>query len=214
MAIANIYEAANHFCKPYEIFIILDGDDEIVGKQVFKLFNAIYQAQGMWVVYTNFMTERGSVGYSRQYSDRVKENHSYRQSGFMISHLRSFYTKLFSYIKDEDLKDDNGDWVKAGNDVAMYIPIMEMSGKKVNYIPELTYLYNPNTGLNNHKIRIKEQKGNDRNVRKKQRYTPLPSLFTPEEEQELKMAMGRKIPIRDPNLPRNESLELEGWEKP
>ena len=72
MAMPNILWAAQNFCKPFEIFIIVDGDDELVGKQVFKLFNAKYQEEGLWVMYTNFITSRGSVGYSRPYSDRIK----------------------------------------------------------------------------------------------------------------------------------------------
>ena len=101
----NIHWAANNFCKPYEIFMIVDGDDQIVGKQVFKLFNAIYQEQKLWIMYTNFITSRGSVGYSRAYSDRIRKTSGYRKAGFMISHFRSFYTKLFTLLKEEDLKD-------------------------------------------------------------------------------------------------------------
>ena len=62
---ANFYWAAHEFCKPYEIFMIVDGDDELIGKQVFKLFNSIYQNEELWIVYTNFITEKGLVGSSR-----------------------------------------------------------------------------------------------------------------------------------------------------
>ena len=42
MAMPNLHWAAHKFCKPYEIFMIVDGDDELIGKQVFKHFNAIF----------------------------------------------------------------------------------------------------------------------------------------------------------------------------
>jgi hypothetical protein len=38
--------------------------------------------------------------------------------------LRAFYTKLFTMIDEKDLKDDNGKWFRAANDVAMYMPMM------------------------------------------------------------------------------------------
>lgn len=83
------------------------------------------------------------------------ENNSFRKAGFVISHLRSFYTKLLTLVKDQDLKDDEGNWFRAANDVAMYIPILEMTHKRLIYVAEISYLYNSNTGLNNHRIKLK-----------------------------------------------------------
>ena len=92
----NLHWAAHKFCKPYEIFMIVDGDDELVGRQVFKHFNAIFSTQDVWVVYTNFISIRGSIGYSRPFSQTTMDKNSYRRSAFVISHLRAFYTKLFT----------------------------------------------------------------------------------------------------------------------
>jgi hypothetical protein len=39
----NLRTAASDYCKPEEIFLIVDGDDELVGRQVLKLFNAVFQ---------------------------------------------------------------------------------------------------------------------------------------------------------------------------
>jgi hypothetical protein len=39
----NLRMAANKYCKPEELFIIVDGDDELIGRQVFKHFNAVFQ---------------------------------------------------------------------------------------------------------------------------------------------------------------------------
>lgn len=43
MAMPNLHDAAHNFCKPYEIYLTVDGDDELIGKQVFKSFNAFFQ---------------------------------------------------------------------------------------------------------------------------------------------------------------------------
>jgi hypothetical protein len=42
-AMPNLRTAAKQHCKPEEIFLIVDGDDELLGKQVLKLFNAVFQ---------------------------------------------------------------------------------------------------------------------------------------------------------------------------
>jgi hypothetical protein len=57
--------------------------------------------------------------------------------------------------------------------VAIGIPILEMAHLHTAYVPEISYFYNMNTGLNNHRVRLKEQKNNDKKIRKKSRYDPL-----------------------------------------
>jgi len=94
----------------------------------------------------------------------------------VTSHLRAFYTQLFRNIDDADLKDNDGNYLKAANDVAICIPILEQASEKVIYIPELTYYYNSDTGLNNHKIRLEEQKNNERMLRKRKPYQRLMKL--------------------------------------
>jgi glycosyltransferase involved in cell wall biosynthesis len=43
MAMYNLRAAANVYCSPQDIFIVVDGDDQLLGRQVFKVFNAIFQ---------------------------------------------------------------------------------------------------------------------------------------------------------------------------
>lgn len=66
----------------------------------------------------------GMTGYSRPYNPSIIERNDFRKAGFVISHLRAFYTKLFILIREEDLKDEQGNWFRAANDVAMYMPIL------------------------------------------------------------------------------------------
>lgn len=69
MALTNILDAAHNFCKPEEIFIVVDGDDYLLGYLVFKLFNYGFSDPDKWVVYSNFLTITGKVGYSRNYPE-------------------------------------------------------------------------------------------------------------------------------------------------
>lgn len=72
----------------------------MIGKQVFKHFNAVFQAKNVWLAYSNFLSrDTGNVGFSRPYNDNLIKTNSYRKVGFTISHLRAFYTKLFRFIK-------------------------------------------------------------------------------------------------------------------
>jgi hypothetical protein len=140
--------------------MIVDGDDELIGRQVLKLFNTVYQETGAWVAYSNFFTEEGKLGYSKPIPERVIKDNLYRKYAFVTSHLRTLYTSLLRQIKEEDLLDKEGAYFTAANDVAILIPSLEMAHQRVIYIPELTYMYNQRTGLNNHKLKLTEQKRN------------------------------------------------------
>ena len=172
----NLRRAAKELCRPQDIFLIVDGDDELLGRQVLKLFNAIFQSKKSWFVYSNFLTIRGSVGYSRPFPQSTITSNKYRSYPFVTSHLRAFYTQLFVNINETDLLDQHGAYLKAANDVAICIPILQMSHQRVYYLPELTYYYNSNTGQNNHQLRLKQQKANDRMLRKRKSYSRLKEL--------------------------------------
>lgn len=42
-AMANLRRAASEFCKEGDIFMVVDGDDELIGRQVLKVFNSVFQ---------------------------------------------------------------------------------------------------------------------------------------------------------------------------
>ena len=173
----NLRRAALEYCRPNEIFLIVDGDDELLGRQVLKLFNSLFQKTGAWFVYSNFVFNNGNVGYSRPFPKKVIEDHAYRQYYFITSHLRAYYTQLFVNIKEEDLRDQRENYFSAANDVAICLPVLEQAHRRVQYVPELTYHYNANTGQNNHMVRAFQQRENDRVVRNRPSYAPLEQLF-------------------------------------
>jgi len=42
-AMVNLRAAAKDYCSEESVMIIVDGDDQLVGRQVFKLFNSVFQ---------------------------------------------------------------------------------------------------------------------------------------------------------------------------
>jgi hypothetical protein len=96
----NLRTAAQQYCRPSDIYLIVDGDDELLGRQVLKLFNAVFQSTKAWFVYSNFLNIQGMVGYSRPYPAHIRTGNKYRQYPFVTSHLRAFYTQLFLNVKE------------------------------------------------------------------------------------------------------------------
>lgn len=69
----NLRYAALNFCKSYEIFLIIDGDDELISKNVLKLFSAIFQQTKSYFVYSNFITSKYLFGYSKPFKKETIE---------------------------------------------------------------------------------------------------------------------------------------------
>lgn len=67
----NLRLAATNYCKPDDIFIVVDGDDYLVGRQVLKLYNAKFQADDLWFMYSNFINSQGKIGYSRPFPFKI-----------------------------------------------------------------------------------------------------------------------------------------------
>ena len=86
--------------------MVIDGDDELVGRQAFKLISSYYQKGNNWIVYTDFCTSRYEIGSSYQIPKRYfKDSSLYRKSPrHLMGPIRTFYTQLFRLIKDEDHK--------------------------------------------------------------------------------------------------------------
>lgn len=92
---------------------IIDGDDYLIGRQVFKVINAQYQTKNLLALYTNHLRIHEpiylKVGTCIDYPQRVHATRSYRRySVFPASHLRTFYVDLYWRIKIRDLKDIKG----------------------------------------------------------------------------------------------------------
>ncbi len=58
---ANIYHAVYNYCKAGEILTIVDGDDELVGRQVFKLINAAYHRTSAFSIFTNHIESKKDI---------------------------------------------------------------------------------------------------------------------------------------------------------
>lgn len=85
--------------------MIVDGDDYLIGTQVFKLFNFQYQTKKLLAAYTNYLRINEpyyiKVGTSTAYTKDVMKKRIFRKNHniFRASHLRSFYVDLFRKIK-------------------------------------------------------------------------------------------------------------------
>lgn len=103
-AVPNIHLAITKYCGKDDIAVLIDGDDEVLGRHPLKAFNHVYQKQNADVVYSNHIqfyrhTNNAHRGWSMSYSQAEKDQNRYRDVPQRIAHLRSFKVKLFLNIK-------------------------------------------------------------------------------------------------------------------
>ena len=68
-ALENAYEAIHHYCSSDSISMILDADDELIGKNVLKIFNVAYQKYKAGVIYSNFVNYHQNIGVSLGFTE-------------------------------------------------------------------------------------------------------------------------------------------------
>jgi glycosyltransferase involved in cell wall biosynthesis len=181
--LSNHYKASL-LCKPEEIIVNLDGDDWFANENVLSRLNQEYEDPDVWLTYGQFAFYYGDnrplgKGLSSKIPYHVLVANSIRKDGegSTPSHLRSFYAGLFHKIKKEDLMYE-GKFFSMAGDVAMLLPMIEMAGIHTRFIPDLLYIYNRATSLNEDKINPYLQINTDHLIRSRKIYEHIENLDT------------------------------------
>ena len=127
------------------------------------------------MTYGSFMeSPTGLVGAeASDYPPDVIEQNTYREDTWRASHLKTFKHFLWNKIKTEDLIDEDGNFYEMTYDQAMMLPMLEMSGPRAKYIPEVNYIYNLSNPNAVNKTRAQKQHQLMLKIRAKKRYERL-----------------------------------------
>jgi FkbM family methyltransferase len=154
------------FIKDDDIVMILDGDDWLVNEpDIFDFYNNLYHNDtefsygSCWSVVDNIPL------ISQPYPKEILEKKAYRQHkfnwGLPYTHLRTFRKRLINDVNDSVFLDENGNWFRAGGDVATFYNIIEQADpNKVKCVTRIVYNYNDANPLNDYKINSHEQTKN------------------------------------------------------
>ena len=139
-----------------DIIVEVDGDDPgLADIHVLSYLNEIYQ-EDIWLTYGQFKPLSGKYSgfccplgliHEVENLDRKEvfvTTDTYRASGVWItSHLRTWKKWLWDKIKEEDLRDEDGNLFITCSDCASMFPMIEMAGEEhIKFIDKLLYIYN------------------------------------------------------------------------
>jgi glycosyltransferase involved in cell wall biosynthesis len=153
-----------------EVLIEVDGDDYLPDANVFKRINDLYTDQNIWIANGSFRYHNGPVGFS---SKQTNFN-SLRKSNFTASHIRTWRAFLWRNIKEEDLKDENGNYWQWSGDLCFMFPMLEMAGEEhYSFMTDINYVYNAENPINEHKVDMSMVTNHAVRIRNKEPYKRL-----------------------------------------
>lgn len=159
-----------------DVIADVDGDDWLASNDVLDFINELYKDPALLLTYGQY--EPLSHNY-HNYCDIIEDTRNYRKNQWLSSHLKTYKKKLFDKIKDEDLRDKNGNYFKSCSDSAIMFPMIEMAGlRRIRFVARILYVYNDLNNMNVYKIHRKENLGFIEQIRNKQPYKELePDVF-------------------------------------
>ena len=169
LLLKNLIHAIKGYCPKKSIVISLDGDDWLYGNTVFDEIITAYTEEKIWLTYGDplFLAENKRCSevlkknWGKDLPDKFYE-HGYMRKNkiWCFHHLRSFWAWLFLAIKEDDLKDKNGEFYATAQDVAWFMPLIEMAGpKRVKCFHSIQCVYNNCTNYN--AIKLEKELIND-----------------------------------------------------
>ena len=153
-----------------EICLEVDGDDWLPNSNVFDSINETYKDSEIWMTSGSFRYHDGRPGFAQpptKFTDIRKQT-------FTLSHLRTWKSWLWKKIKENDLKDENGNYWSVAGDLSFMFPMFEMSGEEhYRFLPNINYIYNESNPLNDHKVNFKNVIETVTKIRNKSNYKKI-----------------------------------------
>ena len=153
-----------------ELLIEVDGDDYLPNSRVFERINELYKNDNVWIANGSFKYHTGQPGFA---SKQTNFN-NLRSTNFTASHIRTWRAFLWRNIKEEDLRDENGDYWQWSGDLCFMFPMLEMAGEEhYRFMNEINYIYNAENPLNEHKVDMSMVTNHATRIRNKKPYSKL-----------------------------------------
>jgi glycosyltransferase involved in cell wall biosynthesis len=153
-----------------EICVEVDGDDWLPNSNVLTLVNEVYQDPNVWITSGSFRYHDGRPGFANPPTNFI----NIRKQAFTLSHLRTWKSWLWKKIKEEDLRDDNGNRWEIACDLAFMFPMVEMAGEEhFKFVSSINYIYNDLNPLNEHKVDLPKVSSTANIIRNKPSYNKL-----------------------------------------
>jgi len=165
---------------PNDVLMEIDGDDWLNGTTVLENLAKLYEDPDIWLTYGSHKRTTGQEVRCKPYPDRIWERKSHRAYPWWASQLRTFRRFLWDSIKDEDLRDENGNYFKNGWDISFMMPMLDMCEQhNVVAVQDLIYTYNIHQNCNFMLDNGESQRANEWLIRGREKYPYYKDMDVP-----------------------------------
>ena len=168
--------------RPMDVLIQIDGDDWLYSDSSLETVAQTYEQTDCWLTYGGMITYPEGILYSTPVSASIIAESKHREAPWTTSHLRSCRSHLWHAIRDEDLRDQEGQYYKTTGDMAVMLPMVEMAGERIQCINKEIYAYNTVNPQSVHVGKRSKQLHAELEIRQKSTYPRLTQAQSPKKE--------------------------------
>lgn len=131
--------------SPNGVVFLLDGDDFLPHANVFSRIAEVYQDDEVWLTYGNYEPHPHNTGQQKAmpYPENVIRDREFRRYPAGFNHPITFRRHLWDRLMPADLQNRQGQWFKAGYDLVIMMPMLELSSPNhFRFLDETLYAYN------------------------------------------------------------------------
>jgi glycosyltransferase involved in cell wall biosynthesis len=122
-----------------DVIVTLDGDDKFATPHALHIIEDTYRDFDCWLTYGSWLSDLpDGQGLWPAYPDGLQDFRGHRWLG---TGVRTWKRWLWDLIDDSDFRDASGRYFAVGEDQAILLPMLEMSGGRARHIPEALMIY-------------------------------------------------------------------------
>ncbi|MDX8430984.1 MAG: hypothetical protein SNF33_04175 [Candidatus Algichlamydia australiensis] len=137
-----------HYCDVVKnladdaVVVHLDGNDWLAHDLVLQKLNSAYSCQGVWLTYGGYLeyTPGKAVSSIEAFQQQVSGQRRSSSVPWFRSPLKTYYAKLFKQLDFSAIYQE--DQALTGSSWGFMLPMVQMAGRHVHYIPEVLYVHN------------------------------------------------------------------------
>src|SRR5205823_1838336 len=141
-SMANLVRAIERSrAQPEDIIVVLDGDDWFYTENALQIIADTYATYDCWLTYGSWVSNVAHIaGRLPAYDEGTTD---FRHAEWLATAVRTWKKWLWDLIDDKDLRDEKGEYFSVVEDLAVMLPMLEMSGtSRAQHIPDILMLYN------------------------------------------------------------------------
>lgn len=129
-----------------DVVVWVDLDDRLAHADVLNVLSRHYR-RGALLTYGSYRSEPHSptCAPAKPYKREIIRSGAYRNvrrsGGLLYNHLRTVSWRVLRQLRDEDFRDDDGEWWQTGPDAAVMLPCLELAGSRHQFIRDVLYVY-------------------------------------------------------------------------